>query len=88
MHPNSSRQQSQTAAVCCPPVARLVLCMCELSVCKCVLCVCVCVGWGSTLTLSNSACGEGATPVALPVQAAETGRCWRAPCWEPPEASC
>ena len=51
------------------------------------MCVCVCVGWGTTPTLSNSACGEAATPEALPVQAAETGRCWKAPCWEPPEAS-
>lgn len=41
----------------------------------------------STGTLSNSACGEGATPEALPVQAAETGYCWKAPCLGFPEAS-
>ncbi len=56
----------------------MVLCICELR-------MCVGVGWGTTL--SNSACGEVVTPEALPVQAAETGRCWKAPCWELPEAS-
>lgn len=37
--------------------------------------------------LSSSACGEAAALEALPVQAAETGRCWRAPCWGLPKAS-
>lgn len=37
--------------------------------------------------LSNNSSEEGATPEALPVRAAETGCCWRAPCWTFPEAS-
>lgn len=37
--------------------------------------------------LSNSACEEAAIPGALPVQAAGTGRCWKAPYWELPGAS-
>lgn len=37
--------------------------------------------------LSNNACEEVAIPGALPVQAAETGHCWKAPYWELPEAS-
>lgn len=50
--------------------------------------VCVCVFDGGPLwTLSSNACEEEATRVALLVQAAETGHCWKAPCWELPEAS-
>lgn len=45
---------------------------------------CACV---TGTRLSNSVCEEGATLEALPVQAAETGHCWKAPCWELPEAS-
>lgn len=37
--------------------------------------------------LSNNACEEVAIPGALPVQAAETGHCWKAPYWELPGAS-
>lgn len=48
---------------------------------------CACVMGGTSRTLSSSACGEVATPEALPVQAAETGHCWKAPCWQLPEAS-
>lgn len=36
---------------------------------------------------SNTVCGEVATPEALPVQAAETEHCWKAPCWALPGAS-
>lgn len=37
--------------------------------------------------LSSNASEEVAIPGALPVQAEETGHCWKAPYWELPGAS-
>jgi len=78
-------QNVQIVALCCHLVARQAHCKPKIlsDVCRSERWV----GGAGVWPLSSSACGEGTALEALPARAAETGYCWKAPCWEFPEAS-